>query len=69
MHTYTMSPVSFGPLSQKNSCNPDRLGHGVGWVTLVSVQFLHLAGSVRNARKTINISEKPKKSIIRKNMN
>ena len=41
-----MSPVSFGPLSQKNSCNPDRLGHGVDWVTLVSIQFLRLAGSV-----------------------
>ena len=46
MHTNTMSPVSFGPLSQKNSCNPDRLGHGVDWVTLVSIQFLRLAGSV-----------------------
>ena len=46
MHTNTMSPVSFGPLSQKNSGNPDRLGHGVDWVTLVSIQFLRLAGSV-----------------------
>ena len=41
-----MSPVSFGPLSQKNSGNPDQLGHGIDWVTLVSIQFLRLAGSV-----------------------
>ena len=46
MPTNTMSPVSFGPLSQNNFGNPDWLGRGVDWVTLVSIQFLCLAGSV-----------------------
>ena len=36
MHTNTMSPVSFGPLSSDGSGNPDWLGHGGDWVTLAS---------------------------------